>query len=66
MASFLLALLVALSASAVIARALGQQFRFVLLFILVLFCARLMKVQANIEEHQQQQYLQYLESCCND
>ena len=66
MASFLLSLLVALSASAVIARALGQQFRFVLLFILVLFCARLMKVQANIEENQQQQYLQYLESCCND
>ena len=66
MSSFLLSLLVALSASAVIARALGQQFRFVLLFILVLFCARLMKVQANIQEHQRQQYLQFIESCCND
>jgi hypothetical protein len=66
MTSFLLSLLVALSASAVIARALGQQFRFVLLFILVLFCARLSKVQANIQEHQHQQYLQTIESCCND
>jgi hypothetical protein len=66
MTSFLLSLLVALSASAVIARALGQQFRFVLLFILVLFCARLSKVQANIQEHLHQQYLQTIESCCND
>jgi hypothetical protein len=66
MTSFLLSLLVALSASAVIARALGQQFRFVLLFILVLFCARLSKVQANIQEQMYQHYLQTLESCCND
>lgn len=66
MTSFLLSLLVALSASAVIARALGQQFRFVLLFILVLFCARLSKVQANIQEQMHQHYLQTLESCCND
>jgi hypothetical protein len=66
MASFLVSLLVALSASALIARALGQQFRFVLLFILVLFCARIFKVKANMEEQQHQQYLKTIESCCND
>jgi hypothetical protein len=66
MITFFLSLLVALSASAVIARALGQQFRFVLLFVLVLFCARLIKVQSNIEEQHRQQYLKAIESCCND
>jgi len=66
MTSFLLSLFVAVSASAFVARALGQQFRIVLLVILVVFCARLIKVKTYLEEKQHQQYILSTENCCND
>ncbi len=62
MTSFLLSLIVALSASFVVSRALGQQFKIVLLIILMLFCVRLVKIKLHFEEEQHQQYLESIEN----
>jgi hypothetical protein len=62
MTSFLLSLIVALSTSFVVARALRQQFKIVLLIILMLFCVRLIKVQLHFEEEQHKQYLESIEN----
>jgi hypothetical protein len=66
MTSFFLSLLVAMSASFFVARALGQKFKIVLLVILMIFCVRLMKVKIHFEEEQHKQYLDSLETCCNN
>jgi hypothetical protein len=62
MTSFLLSLIVALSASFFVARALRQQFKIVLLIILMLFCVRLIKVKLYFEEEQHKQYLESIEN----